>query len=41
LSNYSPYSRPHARSFARHCSCRSVLKRTWNSEPQRLIYRAS
>ena len=41
LSNFFPYSGPHARNFARHCSCRLVSKRTWNSEPRVLIYRAS
>jgi hypothetical protein len=33
LSNLSRCSRPHARNFARPCSCQFILKRTWNSEP--------
>ena len=36
-----PYSRLHAQNFVRHCSCRYTSKRTWNSEPQGLRYRAS
>ncbi len=41
LSNFFPCSQPPAPSTARHCSCRSVSKRTWNSEQPRLKYRVS